>query len=435
MKKYSVLFLAIVFMAGCDPDKDDLLALHTISSISPDSGTFSTIVAITGSGFSDVPGDNTVTFNGVPATVNSSTNSQLIVVVPEAAGTGTVNVTVSGEEVAGPVFNFEFLFTVSTLAGSPGVSDHVDGNGANARFIGPFGLALDDAGNIIVGDNSAIRKVTPNGSVSTIAGSGTIGDVDGVGASASFNGLYHVAVHSYGTYYGSSQNNAKIKKVTPGGVASTWIGSAGAGYVDGNASVAKIKDPQGIAFDELGNLLIADYGNNVIRKITSAGVVSTVAGTQGEYDIVDGAGSTARFQKPLGLAFDTDGILYISDYNGSNIRKMTPAGVVTTFAGSPSGVEGYVEGGSSVALFNKLLNICFGHTGDLVVCDDHNHKIRIVDESGFTTLLSGGASGHQDGSATIAQFDRPWGVVYDSERSCYYIGDYNNNVIRKILVQ
>ncbi len=114
---------------------------------------------------------------------------------------------------------------------------------------------------------------------------------------------------------------------------------------------------------------------------------------------------------------------------------MTPAGVVTTFTGSPIGDEGYVEGGPSVALFNKLLNICFGHTGDLVVCDDKNHKIRMVDEDGFTAFLAGGDAGHQDGSSATAQFDRPWGIVYDSERSCYYIGDYSNNVIRKILVQ
>ncbi|MCP4124827.1 MAG: hypothetical protein GY751_24055 [Bacteroidetes bacterium] len=433
MKKYLVLLLAIVYMTGCGDD--EILILHTISSISPDNGTFSTIVTITGSGFSAVPGDNTVTFNGIPATVNSSTTTQLIVVVPEAAGTGTVNVTVDGGEVTGPTFNFEYLFTVSTLAGSVGDADHVDGNGSNARFNGPFGLALDDAGNIIVADNSAVRKVTPSGSVSTIAGSATIGDADGVGASALFNGLFHVAVHADGTYYASSQNNTKVKKITPAGVSSTWVGSAGSGYVDGNASVAKIKDPQAIAFDEMGNLLLADYGNNVIRKITSAGVVSTVAGTKGEFDIVDGSGSTARFQKPLGLAFDNDGVLYISDYTGSNIRKMTPAGVVTTFTGSPSGDEGYIEGGPSVALFNKLLNICFGHTGELVVCDDKNHKIRMVDENGLTALLAGGSDGHQDGSSTTAQFDRPWGIVYDSERSCYYIGDFNNNVVRKILVQ
>jgi len=433
MKKYLVLLLAIVYMTGCGDD--EILILHTISSISPDNGTFSTIVTITGSEFSDVPGENTVTFNGIPATVNSATTTQLIVVVPEAAGTGTVNVTVNGGEVTGPVFNFEYLFTVSTLAGSPGDSDHVDGNGSNARFVGPFGLALDDAGNIIVADNTVVRKVSPSGSVSTIAGSASIGDADGVGASALFSGLYHVAIHSDGTYYASSQNNAKVKKITPAGVSSTWVGSAGSGYADGNASVAKIKDPQGIAFDELGNLLLADYGNSVIRKITSAGVVSTVAGTQGEYDIVDGTGSTARFQKPLGLAFDNDGVLYISDYNGSNIRKMTPAGVVTTFTGSPSGDEGYIEGGASVALFDKILNICFGHTGTLVVCDDKNYKIRMVDENGFTALLAGSSSGHQDGSSITAQFNRPWGIVYDSERSCYYIGDYSNSVIRKILVQ
>jgi sugar lactone lactonase YvrE len=228
---------------------------------------------------------------------------------------------------------------VSTLAGTAGVSGHADGIGAQASFSGPVGVANDSEGNVYVADygNNTIRKITPNGAVTTFAGTaGVAGNADGVGANASFTSPYAIATDSAGNVFVAEMPSHTIRKITPAGVVTTLAGKAGEpGRADGIGSEASFTFIRGIAADKAGNVYVADYGNNTIRKVTPAGVVTTIAGKAGESAEFDGIGSAARFSQPVAVATDSAGNVLVLE--ADNIRQITPAGVVTTIAGPEFG--------------------------------------------------------------------------------------------------
>jgi hypothetical protein len=231
---------------------------------------------------------------------------------------------------------------VTTLAGSAGVSGSADGTGSAARFSSPGGVATDSGGNIYVTDAAAtIRKITPSGVVTTLAGSASgRGSEVGTGSAASFNRPAGVAADSGGNVYVADTDNSTIRKITPAGVVTTVAGSAGLrGSADGTGSAARFNSPWGVATDSSGNVYVADSRNDTIRKITPAGVVTTLAGSAGFFGSEDGTGSAARFNSPWGVATDSSGNVYVADSGNHTIRKMTPAGVVTTLAGLP-GLKG-----------------------------------------------------------------------------------------------
>ena len=186
---------------------------------------------------------------------------------------------------------------VSTLAGSPGVEGSADGTGSAARFNGPTGVAVDSSGNVYVADteNHTIRKVTPGGVVTTLAGTaGVFGSADGTGSAAKFNHPFRVAVDSSGNVYVADTDNHTIRKVTPGGVVTTLAGSAGVkGSADG--SVARFKDPSGVAVDSRGNVYVGDTSNLTIRKVTPGGMANPLAGTAG----VNGVRFTPRLDAAI----------------------------------------------------------------------------------------------------------------------------------------
>ncbi|RYY13838.1 MAG: hypothetical protein EOO36_15190, partial [Cytophagaceae bacterium] len=235
--------------------------------------------------------------------------------------------------------------TVSTLAGN-GTTGSANGAATVAQFSAPEGVAVDAQGNVYVADNgnSLIRKITPAGVVSTLAGNGTYGLVNGPGATASFSGPADVALDGQNNVYVADFDNNCIRKITPAGVVSTFAGTSTAGLVDGPATTARFSNPNGLAIDAQGNVYVADYFNYAIRKITPAGVVSTVAGT-GTRGYVDGAGNTAQFMGPEGLTINAQGTLFVADFGGGRIRKITPAGVVSTLAGA--GTRGQANGPGS----------------------------------------------------------------------------------------
>ncbi len=406
----------------------------TISSISPTSGAAGTQVTVTGTGFGTNVSLVQVLFNGIVGELVSVTDAQIIVTAPAGATTGLIKVVVDGVEKEGPTFSYETApaptEVVSTLAGS-GIEGDADGAGTAAQFNFPSGVAAEASGNVYVADrdNHKIKKITPDGVVSTLAGSGTFGDVDGTGTDAQFFGPEGVAVDTDGNVYVADKNNHKIRKITPAGAVSTLAGSGTLGSNEGIGTAAQFNEPQGVAVDTDGNVYVADYGGHKIRKITPDGVVSTLAGsgTQGE---ADGSGTAAQFRSPQDVAVDASGNVYVADLVNEKIRKITPDGVVSTLAGS--GTRGAVEGVGTAAQFDGPAGVAVDASGNVYVAETRNTKIRKITPAGAVSTLAGsGARGAAEGVGTAAQFDRPQGVAVDTNGNVY-VADFFNHKIRKI---
>lgn len=325
-------------------------------------------------------------------------------------------------------------FNVTTYAGD-GVNGSVNGPGATARFSGPSGVAVDANGNVYVADqfSSLIRKITPDRVVSTLAGS-TTGFADGTGTAAKFNAPNHIRVDASGNVYVADAGNNRIRKITPAGVVTTLAGNGVAGFVDGGLSVAQFKSPLGVTTDAAGNFYVADAGNERIRKIAPAPAVNTLAGN-GTPGIVDATGTDARFNLPAGTAFDPFGNLYVADQNNNRIRKISPGGAVNTFAGS---IRGFADGFGFSARFNAPTGVAADEVGNVYVTDCNNHLIRKISNSGEVTTLAGdgalagnAGNGFADGQGTQARFSYPYGIAVDRNGDVY-VADHNNNRIRKI---
>lgn len=318
---------------------------------------------------------------------------------------------------------------VTTLAGSLQWGS-ADGTGALAQFDSPEGVAVDAAGNVYVAEygNHTIRKITAAGVVTTLAGAGHSGYADDTGSNALFSYPEALTVDADGNVYVADTWNYRIRKVTPAGVVTTIAGSGTPAVVDGTGSNASFSEPVGIAVDSTGNLYVTD--KNTIRKITSAGVVTTIAGNSGIQSSSDGTGLAASFNRPTGISIDASGNLYIADLNSSLIRKMTPAGVVTTIAGS--GTAGYADGTGSAASFNYPTGVTVDAAGNVFVADNSNHMIRMITSAGVVTTLAGSTtSGYAEGTGATARFKYPYGVSINAN-GLLYVADRNNWTIRKI---
>ena len=222
----------------------------------------------------------------------------------------------------------------------------------------------------------ALRCSRP-GYVSTLAGNAIPGSADGAGAAASFNNPYGVAVDTAGNVYVADTSNHTIRKTSPAGVVTTLAGTANSpGPNDGTGANARFNFPSGVAVDTAGNVYVAD-GNHTVRKISSVGVVTTLAGTAGSPGPADGTGANARFSLPSGVAVDTAGNVYVADLNNHTIRKISPAGAVSTLAGSP-GNSGPNDGTGAVARFNFPSGVAVDTAGNVYVADFNNHTIRKI---------------------------------------------------------
>lgn len=300
--------------------------------------------------------------------------------------------------------------TLEIFAGDSTVLGTADGTGAAARFNASFGISSDASGNVFVADSQSesIRKISPTAVVSTFAGTpGINGITDGTGAAASFNVPTDVAVDRLGNIFVVEDVNKSVRKITPAGVVTTIAGTS----MDG---------PYGIAIDSSDNLFIADYRGQKIVKITAAGIVSDFAGAYGGGSD-DGTGLNAKFGGPMGIAIDGSDNIYVTDEGNHTIRKITQAGVVTTIAGM-AGQQGYADCIGTAARFQHPQGIDIDSSGNLYVVDHGNVVIRKISPAGVVTTLAGTAGVNQFSAAALpSSLKNPKGLTLSG--SSLFISD------------
>ncbi len=402
-----------------------------ITSINPTSGPYNTQVSISGTNFSDVISENRVFFNNLEAVISSASSTTLLATVPLGAGTGIVSVITNGLTADGPSFSYIKTGFVNTLAGN-GIPGFVNGPGTTAQFNQPGRIAVDSKGQLILAElgSHSIRLISENGQVSTIAGNGTPGFANGTGANARFNQPSGVAIDISGNIYVADFGNNVIRKITPSNVVSIYAGNGQPGLSDGDIQTASFNGPYDVSIDNQGNLYVADSKNHAIRKIDTNGNVTTIAGN-GTAGSSDGKGTSARFNTPIGIGIDQSNNILVADALNHTIRRVDPGNNVSTIAGA-GGTSGSNDGNVSMARFNLPSDIDVDENGNLYVADYANHKIRIIKTNSIVETLAGtGSSGFVDGPATDAQFNFPIGVtVVNGE--IIYVGDVVNHRIRVI---
>jgi uncharacterized repeat protein (TIGR02543 family) len=349
--------------------------------------------------------------------------------------------------LTGSFLSFAFLapasygqinYTFSTIAG--GTQGSNDGVGKNAEFYNPAGVAVDGAGNVYVADqdNDSIREMAPSGTnwiVSTIAG-GTQGSQNGMGTNAQFNAPTEITIDSSTNLYIADQGNFTIRKMTLSGTnwtVFTIAGQAGVqGTNDGTNFSATFSYPTGIAIDNSGNLFVTDQGSDSIREIKPEGtnwVVSTIAG--GSQGHANGAGATAQFYHPMGIAVDSSERVFVADYFNFEIRLITQSGPtwsVSTIAGQTT--AGSTDGLGTNALFPEPQGITVASNGNIYVTDLNSVRQITNSEAGWlVSTIAGGTTGSADGTGPNAQFHAPFGITTDGYGDIF-VADSANNAIR-----
>lgn len=318
----------------------------------------------------------------------------------------------------------DFPHTYLNTSGSDSTAAALD---SLPSFNSPAGIAVDAAGNLYVTDfgNNLIRKITPAGVVSTLAGSGNDGNINAAGILASFNGPTGITIDASGDLFVADAGNNLIREVTSAGVVTTIAGSDSTGFVNGLDTASTFYAPTGITIDGSGNLYVADAGNNAIRKITSGGAVSTFAANDTTLN------STApTFKNPTGVAVDAAGNLYVANYLDNTILKVNPAGAFNIYAGT--GLQGAANGPVGSATFYYPNSVVLDKAGNLYVSDGVNNLIRKITPAGVVSTLAGsGVSGAADSTGTAASFNGPAGLAVDAAGNVY-VADSDNNLIRKI---
>lgn len=418
---YYILTLLVAFIAGsCKKEKGfehDPSAPAVIEKFSPVTGSAGTEVLIYGSNFTTDTSRITVTVNGVKAFVEGAVEDRLLIVIPRRAGTGKIQVTINGKSYSSSDdFRYVPSYLVSTLAGN-GIAGYADGKGTAAAFnIGNrCGLDIDAAGNLYVaeGENRRIRKITPDGTVTTLAGSGNYAYEEGKGTAASFYIPIDVAVAGDGSIYTSDPAAWTLRKITPDGTTSLvgWMEAWGLGidkkrniiyYTDSKnpGSVYKVNTdgtaekiitglsyPSDVAVNSKGDLFVVVHGSSVIQEFKyGTWAPGVTIGQSGVTGLVNGDAATARFDNPWGIAADSQDNLYVAgngtwdgaSTNTNHCIRLITAGTwqVSTYTGGST--PGFADGSGSAALFNAPTGVTAGSDGTVYVLDRKNNRIRKV---------------------------------------------------------
>jgi sugar lactone lactonase YvrE len=314
---------------------------------------------------------------------------------------------------------------VTRLAGdgSPGFQD---GAGPQARFADPFGVAVDQAGNIYVadaGESNRIRKITPEGLVSTLAGGAAEGFKDGPGTAAAFNTPSALAIDDKGNLYVADTANNAIRKVTPEGAVTTLAGDGAAGYRDGPARSARFNAPCGVAIDRQGNVYVADTYNDRIRQITPNGEVKTLAGGNAP-GYRDGPATSALFDTPCAVLATTGDELLVADTGNNLVRRIKPDGQVTTLTINMPGVVGAGE-------LSRPMGLAQTHDGFIYVTENGRGRIVQISPDGTARVIAGSLRGFGNGDGASARFNSPAGIAID-RHGALYVADAANYLVRKL---
>ncbi|MEV0374913.1 RICIN domain-containing protein [Streptomyces sp. NPDC050636] len=346
----------------------------------------------------------------------------------------TAHAAATGDEHSAP--------PISTVAGT-GVAGFKGDNepAVSAQLNRPYGIAVDSTGTLYFSDfyNHRVRKITTDGKVGTVAGTGAAGfsGDNGPAVSAQLNYPRAVAVDSAGTVYITDTNNHRVRKITTDGKISTVAGAGTAGFSGdgGPATAARLHTPLGVAVDSTGVLHIIDHGNHRIRKMTVDGKISTVAGTgSGGFAGDGGPAVSAQLNGPHAVVVDGAGDLYIADYSNHRVRKITADGKISTVAGTGTAGFSGDDGPAASAQLNGPVGMVVDSTGILYIAEYSNHRVRKITADGKISTVAGtGTAGFSgdDGPAASAQLKNPFGLAVDCVDTLY-IADHLNHRVRKI---
>ncbi|MEV5137457.1 RICIN domain-containing protein [Streptomyces syringium] len=341
--------------------------------------------------------------------------------------------TTGGEDSAPPI---------STVAGT-GTAGFSGDNGpaVSAQMRHPYGIVVDSTGALYISEynNHRVRKITTDGKISTIAGTGTKGFSGDCGpaTAAQLNRPREVAMDSAGAIYIADSDNHRVRKITADGKICTVAGTGAAGFGGdgGPATAAQLDGPYGVAVDSTGTLYVAEYGNHRVRKITTDGKISTVAGTGTAGSDGDGGPAvSAKLNRPRGVAVGRAGDLYISDSENHRVRRITADGKISTIVGTGAAGFGGDGGPATAAQLDRPFEVAVDSTGTLYIPDIRNHRVRRVATDGkISTVVGTGAKGFggDGGPAASAQLNNPIGVAVDRANSLY-IADHANHRVRKV---
>lgn len=429
----------LFLLSGCKKEEDRSVeegAKPVLVSVQPLTGAKGTVVEVRGKHFLTDPVQVSAYVGLKRIQPFSLSDTLLKFTLPPRCGSGYVVISMGTHSLAGPWFNYQYTFSLSHFSGVPGVSGMADGDATSALFHSPRGLTIDHNGVLHVADemNHAIRRVFDNGSVITLAGNGTAGFADDIGSAARFSYPLDVELDTAtGNLYVADRMNHLIRRVTPTGDVTTVAGLPSTpGYVDGAGLAARLNQPAGITLTSSPLILyIADAANHCIRRLDQNQILSTFAGTN-QQGYLDAYGNGARFGTPLGIDFDTLRFLYVTDSAFHNIRRVDVSSTqVTTIAGT--GVPGWNDGSGIMASFNTPAAIT-SHSELTLVCDGGNHRIRMIGQNGIVVTVAGdGIAGYLNGVGMSTRLSGPGGVVRNGEGD-YFISDTQNHCIRKLVM-